>query len=30
MDTFNPADSGTLASLGRKYAVAQVGDNEHN
>ena len=27
METFNPTDSGTLASLGRKYAVAQVGDN---
>lgn len=27
METFNPTDSGTLASLGRKYAVAIVGDN---
>ncbi|MCU9595330.1 NAD(P)/FAD-dependent oxidoreductase [Caldibacillus thermolactis] len=28
MEAFNPADSGTLASLGRKYAVAKVGDNQ--
>ncbi|NCU16529.1 NAD(P)/FAD-dependent oxidoreductase [Pallidibacillus pasinlerensis] len=28
MEKFNPTDSGTLASLGRKYAVAKVGDNQ--